>query len=184
MTVLASHAQLRASFLRWALFLVPLVLLLGFLSGKVSGSSAQNQWFAALEKPVLYPDPIAFPIVWTTLYVLMGLAAALVCSAWGARWRGLALVLFAIQLGINLAWSPVFFQLHQIQNALYVIAALDGAVLLTLIVFFVVRKLAGVLLLPYLAWVAFATFLNWQILVLNPDANSYETSAPVQRVEL
>jgi tryptophan-rich sensory protein len=184
MTVLASRAQIRASFLRWALFLVPLVLLLGFLSGKVSGSSAQNPWFAALKMPAIYPDPIVFPIAWTTRYVLMGLAAALVCSAWGARWRGVAMVLFAIQLGINLAWSPVFFQLHQIENAFYVIAALDGAVALTLILFFIVRKLAALLLLPYLAWIAFATFLHWQILLLNPDATSYETSAPVQRVEL
>jgi benzodiazapine receptor len=184
MTVLASRAQLRASFLRWALFLVPLVVLLGFLSGEVSGSSAQNPWFASLEKPAIYPLPIVFPIAWTTLYVLMGLAAALVCAAWGARWRVFAMVLFAIQLGINLAWSPVFFRLHQIENALYVLGALDVAVFLTLIMFFVVRKLAALLLLPYLAWIGFATFLNWQFLVLNPDASSYETSAPVQRVEL
>jgi benzodiazapine receptor len=114
----------------------------------------------------------------------MGLAAALVCAAWGARGRGIALFFFAVQLGINLAWSPVFFRLHQIENALYVLGALDAAVLITLILFFIVRKFAGLLLLPYLAWIGFATFLNWQFLILNPDANSYETSAPVQRVQL
>lgn len=184
MTVLASRAQLRASFLRWALFLVPLVLLLGFLSGEISGSSAQNPWFAALEKPAVYPDPIVFPIVWTSLYVLMGLAAALVCAAWGARGRVLALLFFAVQLGINLAWSPVFFRMHQIETALYVIGALDLAVLITLVLFFLVRRLAGVLLLPYLVWIGFATFLNWQFLELNRDGGGQETSGPVQRVEL
>ena len=184
MNRLASPAQLRASFLRWALFLVPLVLLLGMLSAEISGSSATNPWFAALEKPAIYPLPIVFPVAWTALYVLMGLAAALVCAAWGARGRTLALLFFAVQLALNIAWSPVFFRFHEIEYALYLLGAIDAAVLITLVLFFIVRKLAGIMLLPYLVWVGFATFLNWQVLVLNPDAGSYESPAPVQRVEL
>lgn len=184
MNRLASPAQLRASFLRWALFLVPAVLLLGFASGEVSGSGADNPWFETLAKPARYPPPIAFPIVWSVLYVLMGLAAALVCSAWGARGRALAVVVFVLQLAANLAWSPVFFGEHQIRLALYVIIAIDGLVLLTLLAFWRVRRLAAVLLLPYLAWVLFATWLNWDILRLNPEADGVEVSGAVQRIEL
>jgi tryptophan-rich sensory protein len=184
MTVLASRAQLRASFLRWSLFFVPLVLLLGFLSGEISGSSAANPWFAALTKPALYPQPIVFPVAWTALYVLMGLACALVSAAWGAKGRTIALLFFAIQLALNLAWSPLFFRFHEIEYALYLLYAIDAAVLLTLALFWRVRWIAGALLLPYLAWVGFASWLNWQILELNPDQSSYESSAPVQRVEL
>jgi len=184
MNQLASSGQLRASFLRWALVLVPLVMLLGFISGKAGGSTAKSPWFEAMAKPVLYPDPIVFPIVWTTLYLLMGLAAAMVGSAWGARGRGIALALFALQLLLNLAWSPLFFGLHEITKALVLIGVLDVAVLLTMVLFWRIRLLAGLLLLPYLAWVLFATVLNWQFLVLNPDADGMPTGNAVTRVQL
>ena len=84
MTTLASRAQLRASFIRWALFCVPAIVLLGFLSGQLAGTGEGDPWFAALAKPDFYPDASLFPIVWGILYVMMGLAFALVCSAWGA----------------------------------------------------------------------------------------------------
>ncbi|KPL68021.1 CrtK protein [Erythrobacter sp. SG61-1L] len=184
MTVLASRAQLRASFFRWALFFVPVVLLLGFLSGAVSGSGADNPWFAALEKPAIYPPPVTFPVVWSVLYALMGLAAALVAAAWGARGRTAALVFFVIQFALNLAWSPVFFGLHEIRWALYLLGAIDVAVLVTLVLFWRVRWQAGALLLPYLAWVCFATLLNYELQVLNPHADGSEYSGAVQRIEL
>jgi benzodiazapine receptor len=184
MTILASRAQLRASFLRWTLFLVPLVLLLGFLSGEIAGSGANNPWFASLVKPAIYPPPQTFGIVWGVLYVLMGFAAALVCAAWGAKGRTFALVLFAVQLVLNLAWSPLFFAFHEIRYALYLLCALDFVVLLTLAAFWRVRWLAGALLVPYLAWIGFATFLNWQFLVLNPQVDGVQVSGAVQRIEL
>jgi len=181
---LASPAQLRASFLRWALFLVPAVLLLGFLSGQFAGSTADNPWFAALVKPAIYPPPVVFAVVWTVLYALMGLALALVCSAWGARLRLPAILAFALQLLLNLAWSPVFFAEHEITLALLILAALVVAVLLTIVLFWQVRRVAGLLLLPYLAWIVFASVLNWQFLVLNPRADGAEVSNAVQRIEL
>lgn len=184
MNRLASPAQLRASFLRWSLFLVPLVVLLGFASGVVAGSTADSPWFAALEKPATFPPPATFGIVWTVLYVLMGFAFAMVCSAWGARWRVAAIVAFAIQLAVNLAWSPVFFGAHQITMALYVIVALDVLVIVTVVLFWKVRKAAALLLLPYLAWILFATVLNWQFLGLNRDLDGREVSSAVQRIEL
>ena len=171
MNMLASRGQLRASFIRWALFTVPLVTLLGILSGRMAGSGPGNAWFDALVKPDIYPAPMWFGIVWTVLYILMGLALALVCAAWGARGRGVAIAVFVVQFLLNLAWSPVFFGAHQISGGLYILIALDLLVMLTIVLFWRVRGLAGALLLPYLAWVLFATALNWQFLQLNPDAD-------------
>jgi translocator protein len=184
MNRLASPAQLRASFFRWALFLVPLVLLLGFASGQVAGSTASNPWFAQLTKPGIYPPPAAFGIVWTVLYAFIGVAFALVCAAWGARFRAVAIVMFVIQLALNLAWSPVFFAMHRITGALGVLLALDVAVLLTTALFWRVRRLAGWLLVPYVLWILFATVLNWQFLALNPRADGAHGSNAVQRIEL
>lgn len=184
MNRLASPAQLRASFIRWALFLVPLVVLLGLASGWVSGSTAESPWFAALEKPAIFPPPATFGIVWTALYVLMGLAFALVCAAWGARWRTAAIVAFVVQLAVNLAWSPVFFGAHEMAVALYVIVAMIVLVLVTGWLFWKVRRLAAVLLLPYLAWIVFASVLNWQFLELNRDLDGVDVPGAVQRIEL
>lgn len=169
MNRLASPAQLRASLLRWSLFLIPAIMLLGFLSGQVAGSAADNPWFAALVKPGIYPPPATFGIVWSILYFMMGLAFAMVCAAWGARMRGLAIGAFIVQLLLNLAWSPVFFANHNIEGALVILLLLDVAVLVTVLLFFRVRKAAGLLLVPYLAWVLFATLLNYQFMQLNPD---------------
>ena len=133
MQLLASSGQLRASFLRWALVCVPLVVLLGFVSGRAAMSGPDNPWFAALVKPSLYPPPVTFGIVWTVLYVMLGLAAALIGAARGARGRGLALGLFIVQLAINLAWSPVFFGAHLMTAGLVVIAVLDVVVVFTIL---------------------------------------------------
>ncbi|RYZ61917.1 MAG: tryptophan-rich sensory protein, partial [Proteobacteria bacterium] len=115
---------LRASYIRWALFLVPAIVLLGVLSGQLAGSGADNPWFAALEKPALYPPGWTFGVVWTVLYALMGLALAMILAARGARGRGLATAVFVVQLVLNLAWSPLFFALHQLDGAFYLILAI------------------------------------------------------------
>ncbi|WP_088311339.1 TspO/MBR family protein [Novosphingobium sp. B 225] len=183
MTELASPAQLRASLLRWSLFTVPGVLLLGFFSGAVAGSTAGNPWFLDLVKPSLYPPPATFGIVWSILYVLIGLALAMVITARGAAQRGLAIGLFVVQLLLNLAWSPLFFGAHQITGALVLLLVLDVAVLATVVVFNKVRPLAAALMLPYLGWVLFATVLNWQFLQANPDADGAQNSGAVSSVE-
>ena len=183
MTELASAGQLRASFLRWALVTVPGVFLLGMLFALLGGSGAGNPWFVSLAKPPLYPPPQVFGIVWSVLYLMLGVAFALVLSARGAWWRGRAAIAFMVQLAINLAWSPVFFGLHQITAALVVIAVLDIAVMVTIWLFWKVRPLAAWLLLPYLVWILFATALNWQFLVANPGADGKEVSGASQRIE-
>ena len=183
MTEIASPGQLRAAFLRWALVCVPGLLLLGFLSGSAAESGPGNRWFDALVKPAIYPPPAAFGIVWSALYVLMGLALAMVISARGAAGRSLAIAAFIVQLLLNLAWSPVFFGAHQITGGLILIAVLDAAVAVTIFCFARVRPLAAWLLTPYLAWALFATLLNWQFLAANPDAEGRDVTGAVQRIE-
>lgn len=184
MNQLASSGQLRASFLRWALVLVPAVVLLGFVSAMFGNSGPQNPWFAALVKPGLYPPPVTFGIVWAILYVMMGLAAAWIGAARGARGRGAAFAVFAVQLLLNLCWSPLFFGLHEISKALYLLVALDLAVIVTVVLFWRVRPQAALLLAPYLAWVLFATVLNWQFLAANPDADGMPAGNAVTRIQL
>ncbi|MBH5322164.1 TspO/MBR family protein [Aurantiacibacter sediminis] len=183
MNRLASPAQLRASLIRWALFLVPLTMLLGFLAGTVGGD-ADSAWFQSLDKPGIFPPPATFGIVWTVLYAMMGFAFAMVCAAWGSRLRTWAIIAFLVQFAINLTWSPIFFGQQQIEAALYVIVALDVALVVTIVLFFKVRKWAGILLLPYLAWALFATVLNWQFLQLNPGAEPMDDTGAVQTFEI
>ncbi len=184
MTELASSGQLRAAFLRWALVLVPGILLLGFLSGRIAGAGPGNPWFDSLTKPAIYPPPEAFGIVWSILYVMMGVAAAMVAAARGARWRGAAIAAFVVQLLLNLSWTPVFFGGHQITIGLAVIAVLDVALLVTIVLFARVRPAAAWLLAPYLAWVLFATALNYEFLRANPDADGKANSGAVTRIEI
>src|SRR5258707_12233427 len=124
MAGIASKSQLRMSFLRYALFTVPAVLLLGTLSGALSGAGNGNAWFASLHKPPLMPAAWVFGAAWTFLYVLLGLSLAMVLHARGAKSRKKALRLFGLQLVLNLAWPPVFFVFHQIEAALSIIAAM------------------------------------------------------------
>ena len=172
MSEIASPGQLRAAFLRWALFIVPGILFLGFFSGQMAGSGPDNPWFSDLTKPAIYPPPAAFGIVWSILYVLMGIALTLVITARGATGRWQAILAFAGQLLLNLAWTPLFFAAHKITAALILLVVLDIAVVITILLFRRVRPLAAWLLLPYLAWALFATALNWQFLSANPDAEA------------
>ncbi len=182
MNMLASRGQLRASFIRWALFLVPLTVLLGFVAGQLG--SADSAWFASLEKPSIFPEPRWFGIVWTVLYIMIGLAVATVAAAWGARGRTAALAVFVVHFALNLAWSPVFFGAHQITAALVVLVLVDLTLLAVIALFWKVRRSAALLLLPYLAWVLFASVLNYQFLRLNPAADGAEGAAQVERVRI
>ena len=183
MTGLASRSQLRASFIRWSLFIVPLIVLLGFLSGVVGGSPS-SAWFQGLEKPSIYPDPKWFGIVWSILYVMIGLSVALVASSWGARGRGAALAVFAVHFLFNLAWTPVFFGMQQMSWALVVLGIVVVSLLVVIALFWKVRRLAALLLLPYLAWVCFASLLNYEFLRLNPDADGAPADGAVERVRI
>lgn len=167
---IASRAQLRMAFIRWALVLVPLVLMLGIASGWLANSGYGNAWFNALRKPAFMPPALAFPIVWAVLYVLMGFALAMIVAARGARGREAAIALFIVQLLLNLAWSPLFFAAHQVTAAFALIVLLILAAGLTAWRFWRIRPVAGMLLLPYLGWLLLAAALNFTVMTLNPGA--------------
>jgi len=167
---IASRAQLRMSYLRWALLTVPLIVFLGFFAGQLSNSGYSNAWFAALERPSWFPPGWLFGAAWTVFYAMMGVALALILDARGARGQQSALTLFAVQLILNLAWSPLFFAAHQVTAALWLIVAMLIAAVLTTRAFFKIRAVAGWLMLPYLAWLVFALALNLEMNRLNPDA--------------
>lgn len=182
MNVIASRSQLRASFIRWALFTVPLIVLLGMVAGQMG--SPDTIWFQSLYKPAIYPPPAVFGIVWGVLYVMIGIALALVCSSWGARGRGLAIGLFAVHFACNLAWTPVFFGNQNIVGGLVVLTLVDLTLLAVIWAFWRVRRLAALLLLPYLAWVLFASVLNYEFHRLNPQGAQDVAAPQTQRIEL
>ncbi len=182
MNQLASASQLRMSLLRWALFVIPVVMFLGFLSGTISGSAEENGWYQTLIKPDVQPPGWAFGVVWPTLYFLIGLAFAMVLHARGARSRGLAIGLFVTQFLVNLSWSPVFFGQHKVTTAFYIILVMIVLGIATTVAFAQVRKAAAWLMVPYLIWISFASILNFQIDRLNPDAESLYVPAATSQI--
>ncbi len=170
MSELASSGQLRAAYWRWALVTVPLVVVPGFISGALSNSGSENRWYMLLDKPWFQPPNWAFPVAWTALYVMLGLAVAFVLNARGSRYRGYAVALFIVAIVLNLAWSPVFFGLHKMTLALVIIGAMFVAALATTFAFGRVRTTAAWLMVPYLAWLCFAAVLNYNYIRLNPGA--------------
>lgn len=182
MNVLASPQQLRASFFRWALFMVPLILLVGFAAGQLGGPD--TPWFAALEKPAIYPPPVVFGIVWSILFVLIGVSLAMVASAWGAVGRGAALVAFAIHFIVTQSWSAVFFGMQDMFAGLMILGFGIASLLVAMALVFRVRRAAGMLLLPYFAWLCFASALNYQFIAANPDGGPRGGTGAETRVEL
>ncbi|MES2782559.1 MAG: TspO/MBR family protein [Pseudomonadota bacterium] len=182
MNQLASPSQLRMSFVRWALFVVPTIMFLGFLSGTMSGSTAENAWYQTLIKPDIQPPGWVFGVVWPTLYFMLGLAFAMVLHARGARHRNMAIGLFLSQFVINLTWSPIFFGAHQVTTAFFIIIAMLGLAIATTFAFARVRKAAAWLMVPYLVWISFASILNFKIDQLNPDAESLYVPAATSQI--
>lgn len=125
-------------------------------------------WYAVLEKPAFNPPSWVFGPVWTTLYTLMGIAAWLVWQAgFDRRAVKVALALFIVQFALNLAWTPAFFGLESPLLGLAVIVPLWVAIVATILGFSRIDRRAAALLVPYLAWVSFATVLNYTIWTLN-----------------
>ena len=160
----------RRTWSRIAILTAPAIVLLGSASGWLSGSGYGNTWFDALQKPFFMPPGWAFGLVWPILYLLLGIALAMILAEPPSPRRRNALILFFVQLVLNFAWSPIFFAAHDITLAKYVIfvmAVIAGAAAGQ---FMRLRKPAGLLLIPYLAWLIFAATLNSAIEDLNPGA--------------
>jgi benzodiazapine receptor len=124
-------------------------------------------WYASLAKPAWNPPGWLFGPVWTLLYAMMAVAAWLVWREGGWKAQRRALGLYLVQWALNALWTPLFFGLQRPGLALVEIITLDAAVLVTLVAFWRVRRTAGLLLVPYMLWVAFATVLNITIWRLN-----------------
>lgn len=136
--------------------------------GAFATQSSVHTWFPTLVKPSFNPPNWIFAPVWTTLYILMGIAAGRVWShGFHHRWVKTAMYHFIFQLLLNTLWSLVFFGLKEVLGALIVIISLLILLLFTFKWFKVVDKLAAYLLIPYILWVSFALALNFSIWKLN-----------------
>jgi benzodiazapine receptor len=155
----------KQQWLALAFFLVATFLVAGVST--VFTTPAIPTWYAALTKPSFNPPNQIFGPVWTLLYCLMAVAAWLVWQRPSSKLRSTALLLFWVQLALNFAWSLIFFRLHQIGLGLIDIVLLWVAIALTLGQFLRLRRAAGWMLVPYLAWVSFASILNLEIWRLN-----------------
>lgn len=146
---------------------VALCLAVAAVGGAVTATSV-GTWYAALAKPSFNPPDWLFGPVWTTLYLMMAVAAWRVWRARGRVDARAALGLWALQLALNLVWSFVFFGARMIGAALVEIVVLLVAILATLALFWRIDRVAGALLVPYAAWVGFATLLTAALWRLNP----------------
>lgn len=143
-------------------------ILVSFAAAAVGGIAARpGAWYASINKPSWNPPDWVFAPVWTVLFILMGVAAWLVWSRRGEVPVGLALTLFGVQLLLNTLWSWLFFGWHLPGAAFAEVLVFWVMILLTLLAFWQIRPLAGALLLPYLVWVGFASFLNYTLWRLN-----------------
>ncbi len=157
---------------RWkvAIAAVIAIELAGGLSGWLANSGYGNAWFDGLIKPAFMPPGWVFGLVWPILYAMLGIALAMVLAEPPSDRRRTALILFFVQLALNFAWSPIFFAGHDIVLAKIVIFAMAAVAAAAAGQFFRLNRTAGLLLVPYLAWLVFAAILTASIQQLNPEA--------------
>ncbi len=144
--------------------------LAGGLSGWLANSGYGNAWFDGLVKPGFMPPGWVFGVVWPILYAMLGIALAMVLAEPPSDRRRTALILFFVQLALNFAWSPIFFAGHDIALAKMVIFVMAAFAAGAAGQFVRLRTAAGLLLVPYLAWLVFAATLTATIEQLNPAA--------------
>lgn len=142
------------------------MVLLGAVSG-IATSSAIDGWFLTVNKPSINPPNWVFGPVWTILYALMGYSLYRIIVSDSKQNKKAAYVLFALQAALNFLWSFLFFYFHQIGLALIEIIVLEAIILLMIMAFVKIDKLAAYANIPYFLWVAFATFLNYSFYIIN-----------------
>jgi len=146
---------------------IAITLGIGALGGWATAQSVRT-WYPTLNKPSFNPPNWLFAPVWTTLYILIGISAYLI---WIKRDQiahfPRTFAIYFIQLILNLAWSFIFFYLHEIGFALAEIILLLIVVIINAVTFYRIDKLAGLLFIPYIIWVSFASFLTYNIFILN-----------------
>lgn len=148
------------------LILVAIPLFIGMIGGLVTSSSV-GSWYVELNKPGWNPPSWIFGPVWTSLYILMGIASYMVWKQRSKKPIKTAMVFYGVQLALNMIWSMLFFGLRNPQLAFFEIIVLLIMIILTTFQFFKVDKRAAILMIPYILWVCFATLLNFTIWQLN-----------------
>lgn len=150
----------------WKSFLINLAIPLGV--GALSGFLTRNsmEFYQTLNRPALSPPSVVFPIVWTILYILMGISAYLIYESDSSEKAG-ALSIYGIQLFFNFMWSIIFFNLKQPLFAFLWLIILWILILVMIVKFYKINKTAGLLQIPYLLWVTFAGYLNFAVFLLN-----------------
>lgn len=142
-------------------------LLAGFI-GSVFTSKSVSTWYTTLKKPSFNPPDWVFAPVWTAIFILMGVSLYLVWSK-GLEAKGvkIAIIIFCVQLLLNILWSFLFFGLQSPFYAFMDITVLWFIILLMIIYFYRISPVSSYLLFPYISWVSFATVLNFMIIRLN-----------------
>ncbi|MFH0906284.1 MAG: TspO/MBR family protein [archaeon] len=144
------------------------ICILAGVIGSMFTSSSVKTWYPSLIKPAIAPPNFLFPIVWTGLYILIGISLFLI---WNTELRTplkrISIVVFFLQLIVNILWSALFFAQKNIFYAFIAIIVLDILIILNIILFSRISKHASYLLIPYLLWVLFASVLNYYFLILN-----------------
>ena len=156
------------NFKKWKPYIFWILLAegVGLLAGLLT-RDATEVYATTINKPPLAPPGIVFPIVWTILYALMGIGAARVAASPKGKGRAVALNLFVIQLVVNFFWSFFFFNAQAFGFAAIWLVLLWALVLLMIIAFWRVDRLAAWLQIPYLIWLTFAAYLNFAVYLLN-----------------
>lgn len=169
-STLMAQQRNKSTSLDWIKLTLAMVLCLGAGAlGSTVTTPAIGGWYATLVKPAFNPPNWIFGPVWTTLYILMGIAIYLIWMGNGTKkQRDIAQKLFYFQLGLNILWSFLFFGWHEPLWAFVEIVAMWVSIFLTIKAFVPISKPAAYLLFPYLAWVSFATILNLFVVLLNP----------------
>jgi benzodiazapine receptor len=145
-------------------------ILVSFLAGAVGSLVTISNiptWYAGLDKPPLNPPNFVFGPVWSLLYLMMGISLYLVWVGKNSKVKIFAYSIFAIQLALNALWSLVFFGFHQFILSEIVIGLLVVFVVVNIIFFYKFSKAAACMLVPYLLWICFATYLTVGITILN-----------------
>lgn len=150
----------------WKLFLSIIFCELAGGIGAIFTTPAISAWYVTLQKPSFTPPNWLFAPVWTLLFALMGIALYLVWTN-KSQEKKTAYIFFFIQLSLNILWSIFFFGLHNPGLAFADIILLWLTIIFTIIYFYKISKVAGLILLPYILWVSLATALNYAVMVLN-----------------
>ena len=149
------------------IFSLVLPLAIGGISGYLVRNEMNDEWFNTLAKPSFNPPSFLFGLVWTALYILMGVSMVLIWNTFKTELRQKALAVFGVQLFFNFWWSILFFSFHTIYLSVVDILLMWFLIIYMIILFKKIKPVAAYLQIPYLVWVTFATVLNISIWYLN-----------------